>query len=176
MAIAKISLHSILNQFHDTDLFLYPLKTSENQRFFYVFRGYRKRSVAWNGLRVQRRLIFAKIIRCSRLRLWLVYLCSFNECFQLMLFSSIKGINGLISKRMSNIYLQVTIHQFTGNDYVVFKEIWNEFRGVRNSNFLNLNVRKRSIHNKLFIHSVKIYKDFFKLIYYCYGLRIIRKN
>ena len=34
--------------FHTTGLFLYPLKTSENQRFS-VFRGYRKRPVAWNG-------------------------------------------------------------------------------------------------------------------------------
>ena len=64
-----------------------------------------------------------------------------------MLFSSIKGINRLISKGMSNTYLKVNIHQFTRNDYVVFKEIWKEFRGVRNSNLLNLNVRKRSIKN-----------------------------
>ena len=64
-----------------------------------------------------------------------------------MLFSSIKGINRLISKGMSNTYLKANIHQFTRNDYVVFKEIWKEFRGVRNSNFLNLNVRKRSIKN-----------------------------
>ena len=48
---------------------------------------------------------------------------------------------------MSNTYLKVNIHQFTRNDYVVFKEIWKEFRGVRNSNFLNLNVRKLSIKN-----------------------------
>ena len=64
-----------------------------------------------------------------------------------MLFSSIKGINRLISKGMSNTYLKVNIHQFTRNDYLVFKEIWKEFRGVRNSNFLKLNVRKRSIKN-----------------------------
>ena len=30
--------------------------------------------------------------------------------------------------------------------------------------------------NKLFIHSVKIHKDFFKLIYHSYGLWIIRKD
>ena len=40
------------NPFHATDLFLYLLKTSENQRFCDIFRGYRKRSVAWNGLTV----------------------------------------------------------------------------------------------------------------------------
>ena len=31
-------------------LFLYSLKTSENQRFSCIFRRYRKRSVAWNSL------------------------------------------------------------------------------------------------------------------------------
>ena len=34
--------------FHTTSLFLYPLKTSENQRFSNVFRGYRKRR--WYGM------------------------------------------------------------------------------------------------------------------------------
>ena len=37
--------------FHVTGLFLYPLKTSENQRFSCVFRRYTKKSVAWNGWR-----------------------------------------------------------------------------------------------------------------------------
>ena len=31
-------------------VFRYALKTSENQRFSEVFREYRKRAVAWNGL------------------------------------------------------------------------------------------------------------------------------
>lgn len=34
------------------DLSLYPLKTSENEKFSDVFRGYSKRSVAWNGLSI----------------------------------------------------------------------------------------------------------------------------
>ena len=38
-----------VNPFHATDFFWYPLKTSENQRFFDVFRGYQERSMAWNG-------------------------------------------------------------------------------------------------------------------------------
>ena len=44
--------HNILriNPFSVSVLFLYPLKTSENQRFSYAFRGYRKRPVSWNGL------------------------------------------------------------------------------------------------------------------------------
>ena len=33
------------NPFHVTAVFLYPLKTSENQRFSDVFWGYRKKSV-----------------------------------------------------------------------------------------------------------------------------------
>ena len=37
------------NTFHATDLFWYPLKASETLWFFDVFRGYQKRSVAWNG-------------------------------------------------------------------------------------------------------------------------------
>ena len=40
----------LFNPFHAIGLFLYPLKTSENLRFFDVFRGYRKRPVAWKGL------------------------------------------------------------------------------------------------------------------------------
>ena len=41
-----------INSFHATGLFRCPLKTSENLWFSDVFRGYRKRPVAWNGLRV----------------------------------------------------------------------------------------------------------------------------
>ena len=36
---------TLLNQFHATGLFLYPLKTSENLWFSDVFGGYRKRTV-----------------------------------------------------------------------------------------------------------------------------------
>ena len=43
----------LLNPFHANGLILYLLKTSENQRFSDVFRGYRKRPVAWNGLMYQ---------------------------------------------------------------------------------------------------------------------------
>ena len=39
-----------INPLHATGPILSPLKTSENQRFSDVFRGYRKRSVVWNGL------------------------------------------------------------------------------------------------------------------------------
>ena len=36
---------ALINPFHSTGLFLHPLKTSENQRFSDVFRGYRKQKV-----------------------------------------------------------------------------------------------------------------------------------
>ena len=39
-----------INPFHTTCLFVYLLKTSGNFWFFDVFKGYRKRPVAWNGL------------------------------------------------------------------------------------------------------------------------------
>ena len=45
--------NAILNLFHATGLFLYLLKKSENIWFSGVFRGYRKRPVAWNGLMYQ---------------------------------------------------------------------------------------------------------------------------
>ena len=41
---------------------------------------------------------------------------------------------------------------------------------------MNHNLRKRSVNIKLFIHSVKVHKDFFKLIYHSNGLWIIRKD
>ena len=40
----------LFDLFYGSGLFLYPLKTSENQRFFDIFRGYRKRAESWNGL------------------------------------------------------------------------------------------------------------------------------
>ena len=42
---------SAIKPFHATGLFRYPLKTSEYQRFFVVFRRYRKRALTWNGLK-----------------------------------------------------------------------------------------------------------------------------
>ena len=40
------------NLFLATGPFLYPLKTSENQRFSNIFRGFRKRPVICNGLSI----------------------------------------------------------------------------------------------------------------------------
>ena len=43
-------LFTPLNIFHTSGLFLYPLKTLGNQMLTDIFRRYRKRLVAWNGL------------------------------------------------------------------------------------------------------------------------------
>ena len=39
-----------MNSVYTTDLFLYQMKTSENNRFSDVYRGYKKRPVVSNGL------------------------------------------------------------------------------------------------------------------------------
>ena len=46
----KLVLKEMLNRFRTTGLILCPLKASENIIFFNVFRGYRKRPVAWDEL------------------------------------------------------------------------------------------------------------------------------
>ena len=74
-------------------------------------------SYAWE-LRIQWRLIFASVIRWSRVRLWVVYFIYFKFTpvfFYWMFFNSIKEINRLrkernklLSKGMLNIYLKAT--------------------------------------------------------------------
>ena len=71
-----------------------------------------------NGDRIHGSLIFGNVIHFSRLWLWVdflsilnLHLCSFIGFFKWMFFSSIKEINRLISKGMSNIYLKVTIEK-----------------------------------------------------------------
>ena len=44
----------LINPFHVSGLFLYPLKTSENLWFSDVFKDYRKRPDAWNGLIIKK--------------------------------------------------------------------------------------------------------------------------
>ena len=57
----------LINPFHATDLFWYPLKTSENHRFSDAFRGYQKRSVAGNGLKAKTQ---RRRCGCLRLKAW----------------------------------------------------------------------------------------------------------
>ena len=46
-------LIAVVNSFHAISLFLYPRKTPENQKFFEVFREYRKKLVTWNRLTLE---------------------------------------------------------------------------------------------------------------------------
>ena len=41
-----------MNPFNASGLFLFPLETSENQRFFDVCSGFGKKPVPWNGLTI----------------------------------------------------------------------------------------------------------------------------
>ena len=70
------------------------------------------------------------------------------------------------------MFMTFIIHRFTANDYIMFQEIWKKTEKTKeHSDFLmNHNLRKRSINNKLFTHSVKIHKYLFRLVYYSYGL------
>ena len=52
------SIYILLHLFHTIDLFLYLLKTSENQRFSDVFRRYKKRPVAWNRLKKNENILW----------------------------------------------------------------------------------------------------------------------
>ena len=62
----------VLNQFIVTSFFIYPVKTSKHLLFSNYFRGYRKRSVVWNG--------FISIISGER---WqpLREMCPYSEFF-----------------------------------------------------------------------------------------------
>ena len=48
----NFAVHETLYPFYVSGLFLYPLRTSENQRFSHIFRGYRKKLVEWNRLKL----------------------------------------------------------------------------------------------------------------------------
>ena len=51
---------TFIKSFHATGLFRYPLKRSENQRFYDVFRVYRKRPMSCNGLKTLQKIITGK--------------------------------------------------------------------------------------------------------------------
>ena len=63
-------------------------------------------------------LIFADVMRCSRLRFTPVF---FYLTFLMDVFNSIKGIDRTVSKGMSNIYLKVTIEKTQNVDFLSLK-------------------------------------------------------
>ena len=48
--IKCVFVRNFISPFYATLILLYPIKTSENQRFLDIFKGCRKRSLAWNRL------------------------------------------------------------------------------------------------------------------------------
>ena len=71
MMLCKVRvLYWPINPFQAAGLILYPQKKLENQRFSDAFRGYRKRSVVWNGLK-------AKYVVTSKL----VHLNQMTDCY-----------------------------------------------------------------------------------------------
>ena len=59
-------LYNVLNPLLVNVLFLYPLKTSENQRFSNIFRRFRNGTPARNGLKLQRQIWDISWGACSR--------------------------------------------------------------------------------------------------------------
>ena len=72
---------SSINQFNAIDLFLYPLKTSENLRLSDVFRGYRKKPVAWNRLIRVRPQLYWNIRHRKPLKFWILHHISLDRNF-----------------------------------------------------------------------------------------------
>ena len=75
LALKGLSTH-VINSLHATDLFPYPLKTSENQWFSEVFKGYRKRPVA--NVAVNVHLLgnsYIALLQCW----WLILLLGFTR-------------------------------------------------------------------------------------------------
>ena len=85
-------LYICINPFCVICLFLYPLKTTEKKRFSNIFRGCRKRPVAWNGL-----IVFFD--NCSSIVLWKcskTCCCFFHFPFNLSLQSSLVILNSSV--------------------------------------------------------------------------------
>ena len=78
----------IFNPFYVPGLFLYFLKTSKNFWFSGVFRGYRKRPVAWNGLIVS-------------------FVANSQEFIS-------QRIRNLLPKQLEYIYLQILLEDIEG--------------------------------------------------------------
>ena len=61
-----------MHPFYATGLFLYPLKIWENQRFLDVSWGYRRRSVAWNGLTPTNKNRTSLQVSVTKLKTWAI--------------------------------------------------------------------------------------------------------
>ena len=95
--------HYLANLFHTSGLILYLQKASENQRFSDVLRGYRKRTVPWNGLK-RSHITLSKILMTKSWKIFFFFclkrkwLCgmkvqnnSFNARYNMSLVSYLKS-------------------------------------------------------------------------------------
>ena len=83
-----------LNSFHATNLFLHPLKTSENQRFSDVFRWYSKRPVAWNELLLSQTMAFRPLIFFVRAKVFTQLLIFLSKVLLKTNLSLLPGLRG----------------------------------------------------------------------------------
>lgn len=86
---------NVVNPFHTTGHYLYPLKTLESQRFSDFFRGHRQSPQAWNGSRTFANYSPGFLPRRSNFILVVGGNCSVNFWWVLHLMSSLTRVAGL---------------------------------------------------------------------------------
>ena len=97
----------LIDPFHAIGLFLHPLKTSENQRFSDVFRGYKKNSgMKWVNVKIKTQ----KIIKTNQIRLiWLPIDIQEDNCFSSNFIFQEKSMVG--KNTMTNSWIEEILHQ-----------------------------------------------------------------
>ena len=137
--------------FHTTGLFLYPLKI-ENLSFLDIFKGYRKRPVAWDGLTGSQ--VF--IAKCLALNLSFTLLLTWTFRNQRILKFSIETELWIVtsqkeeSQKLYELKSLLTLFFFSNHLSVFF--VLDYFFQVNNSKFLS--------HEKIF-RSFKSLQSFF---------------
>ena len=111
-SLLKYYIHyKFINPFHATGLFLYPLKTWENLKFSYNFRGNRKISLPWNGF-LRLRWLWLLVWKNLNLTLWnfivvlIYYPISAQFCVSYRnqyLFCRAKQMTGFSTKRNTGL-------------------------------------------------------------------------
>ena len=82
--------------FHVSVVFLYSLKTTENQRYLDVFRRNRKRTLFWNGLKV---LIFCQVINDNQ-----------GACYEIENCLKVKKLVALLIAYRHKLKLKTILH------------------------------------------------------------------
>ena len=122
-------LSKSFNPFEAKVLFLYHLKTSENLWFCDIFRGYRKETFSWNGLKIQ-----TKLPRVYNPKSCLQYTCSlvFDVIDFICDLSLFKAINGNYLDIVESLIIVPWSINYDCNKYRSWKDIL-EFANNSNS-------------------------------------------